>query len=69
MKTGKELINVFYQPLGKLGCNIHNDIMWEHAKQRALEVCEIMLDEHSHYTLSDERWTYWHQIETDVKGL
>ena len=69
METAKELINVFYQPLGKLGCNVHSDILWEHARQRALEVCEIMLEEHSWYTLNGERWTYWYQIKTAVKGL
>jgi len=65
----KELINKFYQPLGKLSCGVNSDTMWEHAKQRALETCKIMLEEHSCYTLNDGRWVYWAQIEIEVNAL
>lgn len=58
-KKAKELTNTFYQPLGKLLCGVNSDTMWEHAKQRVLQMCKIMLEEHSCYTLNDERWAFW----------
>ena len=64
----KELINAFYQPLGFLSCGVNSDTMWEHAKQRALEVCKIMLEVHSCYTLNDDRWAYWAQIEIELNA-
>lgn len=68
-EKAKELINKFYQPLGYFNHKENSDILWEYAKQRALEVCKIMLEEHSCYTLNDERWAYWSQIEIETTKL
>lgn len=62
----KELINSLYQPLGHLSCNVSSSVMWEHAKQRALEFCKICLEEHSCYTLNGSRWAYWKQVECEI---
>lgn len=64
----KEFINKFYQPLGFLSCSVSNDEMWEYAKKRAMEVCLLMLEEHSCYTLNDKRWAEWSQLEKDIQS-
>ena len=64
----KKLINRIYQPTGYLLPNVSKDEMWEYAKERALEFCRTMLQEHSCYTLNDERWAVWAQIEIEVKN-
>ena len=45
MKTAKELVNTFYQPLGMLKCNVSSSEMWEYAKSRAIEWCNMMISE------------------------
>ena len=62
----KELINNLYQPLGYLSPGVNSTEMWEHAKQRAIEFCKLMLEEHSCWTLNDSRWDYWKQVESYV---
>lgn len=52
----KELTNMFYQPLGKLKCGVNSDTMWEHAKQRALEVRKLMKQEHKELIRSQKEW-------------
>ena len=64
----KKFINKFYQPLGFLSCDVSNAEMWEYAKKRALEVCSLMLEEYSCYTLNDNRWAVWSQLEKDVQS-
>mgnify|MGYP006935332572 CR=1 FL=1 len=64
----KKFINSFYQPLGYLGCDVSNDEMWLYAKKRALEMCLIMIEEHSCYTLNNDRWTYWAQMEREIQN-
>jgi hypothetical protein len=60
------MINNFYQPLGKLRPAANNNEMWEYAKQRAIEVCQLMLNEQSCYILEDPRWAYWKQVEIEI---
>ncbi len=45
MKTAKELVNTFYQPLGTLRCDVSSNEMWEYAKERAIEWCKMMISE------------------------
>lgn len=39
------------------------------AKQCALITVKRMLEEHSCYTLNDERWAYWAQVEIELNAL
>jgi len=38
------------------------------AKQCALITVKNMLEEHSCYTLNDERWAYWTQVEIELNA-
>jgi hypothetical protein len=68
--TGKDLINKFYQPLGYLGCKVSSDVMWSHAKDRALEVADMMLGEHPMYVGElNPKWKKWQDIKDEISTL
>lgn len=43
-KEAKELVNMFYQPLGYLKCGVSSNEMWEQAKKFAIIHCQLMID-------------------------
>lgn len=68
--TGKELINLFYQPLGHLRCGVSSDELWKYAVSRALEVCSMMLEEHPMYTGNlNPKWKKWDDLRKEVEAL
>ncbi len=64
--TGKDLVNKFYQPLGHLKCGVSSDALWDHAKQMAIDVTEMILQEHPMYT---EEWQKWNTIKNEIMTL
>lgn len=68
--TAKELVNKFYQPLGLLGCKASTDEMWKHAKDIALDVCDMMLEEHPMYVGDlNPKWNKWRVLKDEVLNL
>lgn len=68
--TGRELVNMFYQPLGLLQCHVSTDAMWSYAKLRALEVANMMLAEHAMYMGDlNPKWQKWDTIKKEIAEL
>lgn len=43
-REAKELVNMFYQPLGYLKCGVSSNEMWEQAKKFAITHCNLMIE-------------------------
>ncbi len=57
----KEIVNSFYQPLGRLSCNVSNNAMWEHAKKNAIFLVNALLNRDKLWIekLSKEHPDHW----------
>ena len=68
--TGKDLINKFYQPLGHLRCAVPSDELWKYAVSRALEVCDMAIQDHPMYTGNlNNNWKKWDDLRLEVEAL
>ena len=68
--TGKELVNKFYQPLGFLKCGVSSDALWSHATDLALDVADLMMNEHPMYSGElNPKWNKWRVIKDEVLAL
>jgi hypothetical protein len=68
--TARDLVNLFYQPLGYLDCNVSSNKMWDYAKQRAIEVADMMLQEHPMYTGElNGKWMKWRTLKDELLRL
>ena len=68
--TAKQLVNKFYQPLGELQCRVSSDAMWSYAKQRALEVADMMIADLPMYVGElNPKWKMWTEIRSEILSM
>lgn len=67
--TAKEPVNLFYQPLGPLRCEVSSDALWEYASLRALEVARMLRNEHPMYVgeLNPDR-RKWNDVVNELES-
>ena len=80
-EKAKELVNLFYQPLGTLKCGVSSDEMWEYGKKSAnILVKELMkmckyLSKNDFVDVEDlpvkdtQFLSYWREIQDEINKL
>lgn len=79
-KHAHELINKFYQPLGKLHCHASSNDMWEYAKRCALILVDEIIDSNSlepqlkRHVINNVPpvkclLEYWFNMKTEINNL
>ena len=80
-EKAKELVNLFYQPLGTLKCGVSSDEMWEYGKKSALilvkelgKKCPYLTDKdyvqlEGEVVKKTDFASYWRQIANEIHKL
>lgn len=65
-KIGRDLMKQFGV---KFPMASPDDFIFKQSKECALIMVREFLREHSCYTLNQERWDFWHDVESFLNGL
>lgn len=60
-----QIVNKFYQPLGRLNCNASSNKMWQYAKTSSI----FMADEMLKTVDNTEIFTYWFNVKKEIIEL
>ena len=66
----KKMVNMIYQPMGKLMCHVSSDEMWNFAKERAKEELDLLISEIPMYQGNlNPNWKYWNDVIGELNEL